>query len=327
MMDRSAGNRGALLAASAAMLAVATSGAHAACVIGMSNYTLAAPYFAAQDAEAHKHGAAVGCTVVSANGQNDMNKQIADIEDMVSRHVNMLIVNARDPEGLVPAVRAAAAAGVKVVAVDSGLDPKANYLTLVQSSNLKNGQEVGRWLAGTMSGKPMKIALISGDKGNIVGQERRDGVFAGIMEGQLASGSHAGFTVVGQGWGAWTQEGGLNAMEDLLTAHPDINIVLGENDSMVLGARRALEQHKRLDGVTLVAAADGQKEALKLIEDGQYGATGRNDPVLVIDTAIDIGMKALHGSLPADFPKTDYTQPIAITKANAATYYKPDAVF
>ncbi len=312
--------------ASAALLGM-MGHAEAACLIGMSNYTLAAPYFAAQDAEARKYGAQVGCQVISANGQNDMSKQISDIEDMVSRHVNLLLVNARDPEGLVPAVHAAANAGVKVIAVDSGLDPKAGYLTLVQSSNLQNGQQVGRWLAGKMGGAHMNIALISGDKGNIVGQERRDGVFAGIIEGQLAGAGHAGFTVIGEGWGAWTQEGGLNAMEDLLTAHPDINVVIGENDSMVLGARRALEQHKRLDGVTLVAAADGQKEAIKLIEDGQYGATGRNDPVVIIKTAIDLGMRALHGTLPQDFPKTDYTQPVAITKANAATYYNPKAVF
>ncbi|WP_428390727.1 substrate-binding domain-containing protein [Lichenicoccus sp.] len=315
-----------LLASAAAMVMVA-SGAHAACLIGMSNYTLAAPYFAAQDAEAHKKGAAEGCKVISANGQNDMTKQISDIEDMVSRHVDLLLVNARDPEGLVPAVKAAVAAGVKVVAVDSGLDPKAGYITLVQSSNTQNGLLVGRWLANKMGSTPMKIALLSGDKGNIVGQERRDGVFAGIVEGQLAGQGHVNFTVVGQGWGGWNQQGGMTAMEDLLTAHPDINVVIGENDSMVLGAQRALEQHKRDTGVTFVAAADGQKQAIKLIEDGKYGATGRNDPTLVIDTAIDVGMKALHGTLPKDFPKTDYTKPVAITKANASQYYKSDAVF
>ena len=309
------------------MLLAGTSAANAACLIGMSNYTLGAPYFAAQDAEAHKKGEAVGCTVISSNGQNDLSKQISDIEDMVSRHVNLLLVNARDPEGIVPAVRAAVNAGVKVVAVDSGLDPKAGYLTLVQSSNTNNGLLVGRWLAGKMRGTPIKIALLSGDKGNIVGQQRRDGVLAGLIEGQLGGEGHVDFNVVGQGWGAWSQEGGVTAMEDLLTAHPDVNVVLGENDSMVLGARRVLQQHQKLDGVTLVAAADGQKEAIKLIEDGGYGATGLNNPVLVIDTAVDVGMKALHGSLPTDFPKTDYTQPVVITKANASQYYKSDAVF
>ena len=316
------------VAAVAACLLVGIGGtSRAACLIGMSNYTLSAPYFAAQDAEAHKYGAQIGCQVISANAQNDMSKQIADIEDMVSRHVNLLIVNPRDPEGLVPAVNAATRAGVKVVAVDSTLDPRANFVTQVQASNLKNGEAVGEWLAGRMRGTPMKIALISGDKGNLVGQERRDGVFAGLTEGQLRDEGHAGFTVVGEGWGAWTQEGGLNAMEDLLTAHPDINVVIGENDSMALGARRALEQHHHLDGVLVLAAADGQKEAVKLIADGQYGATGLNDPSVIIKDAIDIGMQAVKGSLPAEFPKLDYTKPVAITKANASQYYHPDAVF
>ena len=301
--------------------------AHAECLIGMANYTLSAPYFAAQDAEAHKYGAQLGCKVISANGQNDMMKEISDIEDMVARHVNLLIVNPRDPEGLIPAVNAATAAGVKVVAVDSTLDPKANFITQVQSSNLKNGMKVGQWIAEHMRGTPMKIALISGDKGNLVGQERRDGVFAGIMEGQLAGEGHAGYVVVGQGWGGWTQEGGLSAMEDLLTAHPDINVVLGENDSMVLGAARALQQHNREKGVLLVAAADGQKEALKMIADGEYGATGLNNPAAIIKTAIDIGMQAMKGTLPKDFPKLDYTAPVAITKANVAQYYNPNAVF
>ncbi|MEG4642035.1 hypothetical protein VB636_04270, partial [Paracoccus sp. APAP_BH8] len=46
-----------------------------------------------------------------------------------------------------------------------------------------------------------KIALISGDQGNEVGQERRLGVLAGLLEGQLQNSGTAGFEIVGQGWG------------------------------------------------------------------------------------------------------------------------------
>ena len=116
-------------------------------------------------------------------------------------------------------------------------------------------------------------------------------------------------------------------MEDILTAHPDINVVLGENDSMVLGARKALEAAGKAQDVLLVAAADGQKEALQMIKDGKYGATGLNDPDLVGRTAVDTGLKALAGTLPPDFPKLDYTTPAVITKDNVAKYIKPNAVF
>ncbi|WP_395673320.1 substrate-binding domain-containing protein [Inquilinus sp.] len=297
------------------------------CMIGISMKTLNAPYFAAQEAAAKDQAAKAGCQVATADAQNDMGKQIGDVEDMVSKGVNLLIINAADPQGLVPAINAAAAAGVKVVAIDSTVDPKAKYITLIQSSNDQNGYQVGQWLAQSTAGKALKIALISGDKGNVVGQERRLGVFRGLVEGQLVHDGKVGFSVVGQGWGGWTHEGGLKAMEDLLVAHPDINVVLGENDSMVLGARKALEAAGKLNDVLLVAAADGQKEALQLIQEGQYGATGLNDPALIARTAVDVGMKALDGSLPADFPKVDLTTPDAITKDNVAKYYRPDAVF
>lgn len=297
------------------------------CMVGISMKTLNAPYFAAQEAAAKDQAAKAGCQVTTADAQNDMGKQIGDVEDMVSKGVNLLIINAADPQGLIPAINAAAAAGVKVVAIDSTVDPKAKFITLIQSSNDQNGFQVGQWLAQAAKGKDLKIALISGDKGNVVGQERRLGVFRGLVEGQLVNDGKVGFTVVGQGWGGWTHEGGLKAMEDLLVAHPDINVVLGENDSMVLGARKALEGAGKLNDVMLLAAADGQKEALQLIQEGQYGATGLNDPDLIARTAVDVGMKALDGTLPADFPRIDLTTPSAITKDNVAKYYRPDAVF
>src|SRR5690606_31830297 len=211
---------------------LALSVAHAAdCKIGISMKTLDAPYFAAQEVSAKKRAEELGCEVLTADGQNDLNKQVSDVEDMVAQGINALIINPRDSKGLVPAVNAATAAGVKVFVVDSTLDPSANFVTLVQSSNANNGQLVGQWLADQTKGKDLKIALISGDKGNEVGQERRLGVLAGLVEGQLRNEGRVRFEVVGQGWGMWNNEGGLKAMEDLLTANPDINVVLGENDS------------------------------------------------------------------------------------------------
>jgi ribose transport system substrate-binding protein len=245
--------------------------------IGISMKTLSAPYFAAQMESVKARGAELGYEVIGTDAQGKIQKQISDIEDLVTRGVKLLIVNPADSEALVNAVNSASAAGVKVVVIDSTLNPKANYVTLVQSSNSANGALVGDWLVGETGDKPLRIALLSGEKGNPVGQERRLGVLAGIEESQLRRFGHSDVTVVGQGWGNWGDEGGLKAMEDLLVAHKDFNIVLSENDSMLLGARRAIDSAKR-SGVMLVAAADGQKEALALIKDGKYAVTGLNDP-------------------------------------------------
>lgn len=151
-------------------------------------------------------------------------------------------------------------------------------------------------------------------------------MLAGLLEGQLQNSGTAGFEIVGQGWGLWSNEGGLDAMEDILVAHPDVNVVLGENDSMVLGARNALKAAGKTDAL-LVAAADGQKEALELIMSGEYGATGLNDPAIVATTAVDLAKQAIDGELPEGLGKITYTEPAVITKDNVDKYYRPDAVF
>ena len=312
----------------AAALMAGTFGMAAAadCKVGVAMYTLSAPYFAAQEAAAADQAKKAGCEVSTADGQNDMGKQISDVEDMVAKGVNLLILNPRDPEGLVAAANAATAAGVKVVVMDSSINTKANVITQVRSSNDQNGFLVGQWLAKKMQGKPAKILLLSGSQGNEVGRDRRLGVFRGLIEGQLVNEGKGGFEVLGQGWGGWSNEGGLKAAEDLLQAHPDANVVLGENDSMVLGAIKALQAAGKSD-VLVLAAAEGQKEALALIKEGKYGATGLNDPDLVARTAVDIGLKALKGELPADFPKLELTTPAVITQDNVDKFYRKDAVF
>jgi ribose transport system substrate-binding protein len=329
-MDRGGNSMKSALSAfalAAALAAGACGAAQAAdCKVGVAMYTLSAPYFAAQVAAAVDEAKKAGCEVSQSDGQNDMNKQISDVEDMVSKGVNLLILNPRDPEGLVAAADAATKAGVKVVVMDSSINPKAHVITQVRSSNDQNGYLVGQWLAKKMEGKPIKIILLSGSQGNEVGRDRRLGVFKGLIEGQLVNEGHGGFQVLGQGWGSWEQEGGLKAAEDQLQAHPDANVILGENDSMVLGAIKALEAAGKKD-VLVLAAADGQKEALALIKEGQYGATGLNDPDLVARTAVDIGVKALKGELPADYPKLVLTKPDVITKENVDKYYRKDAVF
>lgn len=310
-----------------AIVAGAFGSAQAAnCKVGVAMYTLGAPYFSAQVAAAVDQAKKAGCEVSSSDGQNDMQKQIADVEDMITKGVNLLILNPRDPEGMVATADAATAKGVKVIIMDSSINPKAKVVTQVRSSNDQNGYLVGQWLAKKMQGKPMKIILLSGDKGNEVGRDRRLGVFKGIVEGQLTNEGKSSFQVLGQGWGGWADEGGLKAMEDLLQANQDVNVVLGENDSMVLGAMKALKAAGKKD-VLVLAAADAQKEALEAIKAGAYGATGLNDPDLVARTAVDIGLKALDGSLGNDFPKLFLTTPAVITKENVDKFYRKDAVF
>jgi ribose transport system substrate-binding protein len=293
--------------------------------IGMSMYTLGAPYFAAQVSAARKKAEALGLELVYTEARDDMVTQLANVEDLLAQKIDLLILNPKDPQGLIPATRAATRAGVPVVIIDSTIDPAADFVTTIQSNNLANGEMIGRWLVRQMRNEPIRMALISGVPGNPVGKERRQGVFRGIIEQQLRTTGRMGFEIVAQGWGDWYHEGGLNAMEDIIVAHPEINVMLAENDSMALGALEAIREAGRENDILVLAAADGQKEALKLIKEGRYGATGMNNPVLIAEMAIDVGIQVLQGK--TGFQKISYTPAVCINRENVDKYYDPNAIF
>jgi ribose transport system substrate-binding protein len=293
--------------------------------IGVSMYTLAAPYFAAQLNAAKKKTEELGIQFAYTEAQDNLVTQLANVEDLLAQGIDLLILNPKDPQGSIPATKAATQAGVPVIIMDSSIDPAADFITTIQSNNMANGELIGEWLVKRMKGKFIKMALISGVPGNPVGKERRQGAFRGIIEQQLRSTGQVAFEIVAQGWGDWFHEGGLKAMEDIIVAHPDINVMLGENDSMALGAMEAIKEAGKEDDILVLACADGQKEALKLIKEGKYGATGMNNPVLIAETAIEIGLRVLAGE--TDFPKVSYTPSVCITKKNVDKYYDPDAVF
>ncbi|MGO4273005.1 substrate-binding domain-containing protein [Paenibacillus sp. TAF58] len=293
--------------------------------IGYSQFTLGAPYFVAIVEAAKKTAEEMGVQFVSIDGQDNINKQLSDVDDLLAKNIDVLIMDPKDPIAQVPATKAATKAGVPVIIVDSSIDPSADFVTTIQSNNLANGELVGEWLAKQMKNKQIKMALLSGAQGNPVGKERRQGVIRGLTETQISMSGGSSFEIVAQGWGNWGNEGGLKAMEDILTAHPDVNVLVTENDSMALGAMKAIQAAGKKNDILIVAAADGQKEALELIKSGDYGVTGMNNPALIGKTAVETAVKLLEEG--GQFPKVTYTPPVAITKENAAKYYDPNAKF
>ena len=296
------------------------------CKVGISVYTLNSRFMHALEQAAITKAKELGCAVVSTDAQNDLNKQLGDIEDMISGGVNVLVVDPFNLSGLDAAVHTVAAKGIPVVAMDNTIDAKADVLTMVQSSNIQNGTMVGEWVAKQMKGKPMKIALLSGQQGSGAGLERRDGLLLGIFEEQLREIGGTDFQVVAQAYTDWTATQGLKAMEDILTAHPEINVVLSEADIINLGAMKVLEEKGHKD-VLIAAAADGQKEALALIKQGAYGASGSNNPTAVGGTAVEIAVKAFRKELSGQIPRVTLTKAAAITKENIDQFYDPNSIF
>ncbi|WP_158837433.1 substrate-binding domain-containing protein [Polaribacter sp. L3A8] len=294
--------------------------------IGYCTPSLNAPYYQALFQSIKATTEKNGMIFLSADGQDDINKQVAAVEDLITKGVDALLLNPKDPDALVGVTKLAKAAGIPVFIIDSSINPSADYVTTIQSNNLANGELAGEWLVKKMGKTKMNIALLSGNAGNPVGRTRKQGLLQGITEEQLRTQGKIDLNVKTQAYTDWTYAGGLKAMEDILVAHPDINVVITESDVCVLGAIKAIAQAGKTDDILIVAGADGQKEAIKYIMDTNfYGCTAMNSPVQIGKNAVKCAIQFINGK--KDFPKKSYTAPLLITKENAAKYYNPKALF
>lgn len=294
--------------------------------IGYCTPTLNAPYYQALLQSIQASTEKNGMVFLSADGQGDINKQVAAVEDLITKGVDVLLLNPKDPDALVGVTKVAKAAGIPVFIIDSSINPSADFVTTIQSNNLANGALAGEWVAQKFGRKKMNIALLSGNAGNPVGRTRKQGLLQGITEEQLRSLGYINLDVKTQAYTDWSYAGGLKAMEDILVAHPDINVVITESDVCVLGAIKAIAQAGKTDDILIVAGADGQKEAIKYIMDTDfYGCTAMNSPVQIGKNAVEYAIQYMNGK--RDFPKTSFTAPLLITKENAAEYYDPKALF
>ncbi|KOY82912.1 substrate-binding domain-containing protein [Lysinibacillus sp. FSL H8-0500] len=313
--------------------------------VGFAIKTQDSPYFVSLVEAVKEYAEAEGwkVTVLDANG--DSTKEAENMETFISQGMDLIFLDATEPDAVVPSINKAAEAGIPVINLDSGVAEEANDVTTVYSDNKQNGRLVGLAYAEKMGDEEIISIVLSGAKGNVAGTERRTGLFAGILEGKLgvteeeawklademdaqlassgkATNTEAKFSVVGQGWGAWTREEGLTAAEDLITANPNITTVLGENDQMLFGAMTALE-NANSSNVDIVAAADGAIEAYDLIKEGKYFATGENSPFKVAKLGVEIAKEILvDGKDPESYEEITLTQPAAVKQDNVDEYYE-----
>ncbi|SHJ28101.1 substrate-binding domain-containing protein [Propionispora hippei] len=299
-----------------------------------------------------KAGEAKGWKVTVLDAKNSIENEQKNMETFVAQKYDLIFINVVDTKAATESINAAVKAGIPVIGIDSHVDEAANVVTGVSAPDLANGRVVGLFAAKQYDKSEMiSAALLSGNKGNPGGQARRKGLFAGIIEGRTgctekeawaladkfeqeltdngkAVNNEAKFAVVTQGWGNWTVNGGLPAMEDILVANSKINCVLGENDSMLIGAKQAID-NRSLTGIKIFAAADAMKGALELIKGGSaYQATGLNNPKLVGAKGIDIAEKVLVEHVdPKSFGKTVTTDPVCVTAENVDKFYDPNAIF
>lgn len=318
--------------------------------IGFALRTANGSYYAAIGDIVNKKCEELGweCTVLDAN--DDTTKELENMETLVASDVDLIFLDCVDPSAATASQQVAFDAEIPVINLDSGVDDMSMQVTTVYSDNEQNGFQVGEFYAGTLEeDDEISAVLLSGNTGSIAGTQRRDGMFAGIimqrtgcteeeawkaaeeMEASIVSSGKAvnekaKFEITGQGWGNWTIDEGLVAAEDLITANPDVNLVMAENDPMLIGAMTALDNAGITYGdegtVKLISAADGSKEGYDYVKEGKILAIGENSPVKIGERGMEIAQDILvNGTDPESYEDITMTEAVAVTKENVEEHY------
>lgn len=259
--------------------------------IGFSQATQQSPFYVALTDAAKAEAQAQGDEFFYADANGDVTKQNNDVQDLITRGVNVLVINPVDPKGITPSLAAAKAAGIKVVTVDRPVESGA--AAFVGRDNKAMGELVGKAAVDTLGPTGGKIIEIQGDAGGAVARDRHDGF-------QAAVSAQPNITVIDGPYCDYTRSKAVTAMQDLLQAHPDLKAVYAQNDDMALGALQVLTENHRAD--VKVFGVDGLMEAVRAIADGdQYIATALNDPNAEGKLAIQTAVKVARGESVPEF--------------------------
>ncbi|MCW8208406.1 sugar ABC transporter substrate-binding protein [Verminephrobacter aporrectodeae subsp. tuberculatae] len=296
--------------AAAGMTVLAPVAQAAGLKIGFSQVTLQSPFYVQLKEGAEAAARAGGDELILLDANGDVNKQNNDIQDLLTRKVDVLIINPVNPDAVQPALAAAKRNGVPVITVDRSVNGDGPTAHLGRD-NLKMGRVVGEAVLAELKKKGLsrgKVIEIQGDAGGTVMAARRDGFHAALK--------NSGFKIVAGPYAEYTRANAVTAMQDLLQAHPDVNLVYAHNDDMAMGALKVLTEAGKQD--VYVAGVDGLSEALaSMSSGGQYLATALNDPRYLGDMAVQTAREISAGKKVPAFVDAGTR---AVTRANVAEF-------
>ncbi len=232
--------------------------------------------------------------VTDAGGQ--VAKQIADIEDLIAKGVDLLLVTAASPTAISPVVEKAVEKGIVVVTFDNLVE--TNRVTVrVEANESGIGTQNMEWLCKKLGGRG-NIVMLGGIKGTSSAQLRWDGAL-GVLK------NYPDIRVVGDAWVDWAFDKGKAAMESMLAANPKIDGVWTDGGGSAQGALTALVESDRVVPVVGTASNGYAKLWAQLKKEKGYESFTATNPPYCSVTALDCGLDVLRGKPVARHIKTD----------------------
>lgn len=201
-----------------------------------------------------------------SSNTNTIPEQGNILESFIQQKVDAIALATESDASMLPYLRDAANADIPVFLFNmTEIDPEnIYYVSSIGYDQYQAGYEIGAWIADNYKDKEIKMAVLEGYAG-IVNTMRMDG-FKKALE------SSPNITIVASQTADWNREAGQRVTESILTSNPDINMLYGPYDEMVLGGLVAIRERKLLDQIDVVGFGC-TKDGVAAIEAGEMAAT------------------------------------------------------
>ncbi len=224
-----------------------------------------------------------GVTLEVRSADDDNERQARDIDYFIAQGVDLLVVSPNRADSLTPAVSKAFDAGIPVIVADRKVTGD-KYTAFVGGDNLEVGKLQGEYLQRVLpqGGKVLEVM-------GLIGSTPQELRHQGLVESLGDTGDRYQFV---QCMGAWKRDRGEAEVQKVLAQHPDIKVILAQNDQMAIGASRAL-QSARLDHKIFIMGVDGltgTDNGIEAIRNGtiDVSATYITGGDLIVQTAMKI---------------------------------------
>ncbi|EOU1558608.1 ribose ABC transporter substrate-binding protein RbsB [Clostridium perfringens] len=254
--------------------------------IGMVLSTLNNPFFVNMKDGAEKEAEKLGYDLVVLDSQNDPAKERANVEDLVQLGVIALLINPTDSDAVVKTVEVANKSNIPVIT----LDRQANggkITSHIASDNIKGGEMAAEYLLDKFKDEkgPINVVEIQGIPGASATRDRGEG-FHNIMD------KNDKFNFISIQAADFDRQKGLQVMENIIQANPNIQVVFAHNDEMALGAVKAI----KASGINaLVIGFDGNDDAKDSIDANEMTATIAQQPDLIGALGVELANKIYNG--------------------------------
>ncbi len=248
--------------------------------VGLIISTLNNPFFVSLKEGAKEKAEELGVELVVLDSQNDPARELANMEDLVTKGVDVILINPTDSDAVGSAIAVANRNDIPVITLDRGAN-SGEVATHIASDNIAGGLMAGKFIADELGGKG-KVVELEGIAGTSAARDRGQGFNEAIDNSEIE--------VIARQVADFDRAKGLHVMENILQAHTDIDAVFAHNDEMALGALKAIEASKR---EIIVVGFDATDDALKAVEEGRMSATVAQQPGLIGALGVEKGLEVL----------------------------------